>query len=271
MVLKRVLAKIQVEETLRRGEEAPSDVFLIGMPGYEIMMNDQAFDQNKKNITLTQNLRNSLHEVADMIENDDLWITKIRINTPDRFLVIELSGLFLDCFFKEVADFWCRARNFCIWMVWAEEVCWPVLLWVWWFPLASLYTIVWWCLSPPYRYLFLSVIPLYSAPIPEWLPINWPIFSLAWWSRVHSARCTLLISRALNGRFVVLFRIWSELCRCDFVELCFSFRVRQCIIADWWGSRPDFSFNYKLSKASRAFIHWWHKIIWQNNKLSLES
>jgi len=72
MVLKRVLAKIQVEETLRRGEEAPSDVFLIGMPGYEIMMNDQAFDQNKKNITLTQNLRNSLHEVADMIENDDL-------------------------------------------------------------------------------------------------------------------------------------------------------------------------------------------------------
>lgn len=52
-VLKRVLAKIQVEETLRRGEDAPSDVFLIGMPGYEIMMNDQAFDQNKKNITLT--------------------------------------------------------------------------------------------------------------------------------------------------------------------------------------------------------------------------
>lgn len=156
-------------------------------------------------------------------------------------------------------------------MVLAEEVCWPVLLWVWWFPLASLYTIAWWCLSPPYRYLFLSVIPLYSAPIPEWLPINWPIFSLAWWSRVHSARCTLLISRALNGRFVVLFRIWSELCRCDFVELCFSFRVRQCIIADWWGSRPDFSFNYKLSKASRALIHWWHKIIWQNNKLSIES
>lgn len=71
-VLKRILQKIRSEETLRRREESANEVFLIGMPGYEIMLNDQVFDQNKRNMILTESLHHCLKDIADAIENEDL-------------------------------------------------------------------------------------------------------------------------------------------------------------------------------------------------------
>lgn len=67
-----MLEKIRSEATLRRREESPDDNYMIGMPGYEIMLNDQVFDQNKRNMNLTESLHTCLQDIAEAIENDDL-------------------------------------------------------------------------------------------------------------------------------------------------------------------------------------------------------
>jgi hypothetical protein len=70
IVIKKVLEKIRTEETLRPRDESINDVYMIGMPGYEIMLNEQAFDQNKRNLLLTEGLHDCLKDVAKEIEND---------------------------------------------------------------------------------------------------------------------------------------------------------------------------------------------------------
>ncbi len=64
--------KIQSEETLRRRERGANEVFLIGMPGYEMMMSDEVFDSNKKNSMLTQGLNYCLGDIINHIGNDRL-------------------------------------------------------------------------------------------------------------------------------------------------------------------------------------------------------
>lgn len=64
--------KIQAEESLRRRERGDHDVFLIGMPGYEMMLSDEVFDSNKKNSVLTQGLNYCLGDIINHVENDRL-------------------------------------------------------------------------------------------------------------------------------------------------------------------------------------------------------
>ena len=61
------MQKIRAEETLRKREHNAYDASLIGMPGYEIMMNDQVFDQNKRNMILTEALHHCLKDIAEAI------------------------------------------------------------------------------------------------------------------------------------------------------------------------------------------------------------
>ncbi len=54
VILRNTLGRINAHEGLRQGGH--QEVTLFGAPGYEIMMDDQAFDLNKKNILLSEDL-----------------------------------------------------------------------------------------------------------------------------------------------------------------------------------------------------------------------
>lgn len=48
------------------------DLCLFGMPGYEIMIDDETFDQNRKNILLSEELSFCCVELSEQISNKDL-------------------------------------------------------------------------------------------------------------------------------------------------------------------------------------------------------
>lgn len=55
-LLRRTLMKLSAEETLRK-RESREGANLIGFPSYEIMINDDAFEQDKKNQHLSSSLK----------------------------------------------------------------------------------------------------------------------------------------------------------------------------------------------------------------------
>jgi len=63
---------LKSEEGLRLKKRDPTDAFLIGPSAYEIMMNEEAFEQNKKNIILTEALNFCLKDILQSIKNDQL-------------------------------------------------------------------------------------------------------------------------------------------------------------------------------------------------------
>lgn len=68
-LLRRTYIRLRQEESIPRREVDPEGTFLIGMPGYEMLMNDEAFEQNKKNMMLNDALRNCLKEELAALKN----------------------------------------------------------------------------------------------------------------------------------------------------------------------------------------------------------
>ena len=76
----RTLERLGVEEQSRRGMRREEDLFLFGLPGYEMMMDDDRFRQNHKNMQLEESLKQLLGDevmaarpsVKTLIGNDDL-------------------------------------------------------------------------------------------------------------------------------------------------------------------------------------------------------
>jgi uncharacterized membrane protein len=67
-LLRRTQLRVRAEETLRLKEREFGDAYLIGMPSYEFLVNDVAFEQNKKNNILSHALNDVLREVLQNMQ-----------------------------------------------------------------------------------------------------------------------------------------------------------------------------------------------------------
>lgn len=60
--------KLKAEETLRKRQVQFGDAHLMGMPCYEFLANDDAFEQNKKNNALSHSLGELLKDVISKMQ-----------------------------------------------------------------------------------------------------------------------------------------------------------------------------------------------------------